>query len=106
MRRIAFVVFALFCAISAFAQGINSGTITGTVTDPSGATIAGASVEIQNKVTGYDKTTTTDAMGAFRFLGVPENNYHTEIKSPGFQDHVEDIMVRTTVPVNLAVAMK
>ena len=89
-----------------FAQGMgNSGTITGKVTDPSGATISGAAVEIQNKVTGYDKTTTTDAAGMFKFLGVPENNYHMDVKAPGFQDHVEDVMVRATVPVTLAIAM-
>jgi len=109
MKRIAFVVPALLSvglsAIPLFAQGISSGTITGTVTDPSGATIAGAAIEIQNKVTGYDKKTTTDATGAFKFIGVPENNYHTEVKAAGFQDHIEDIMVRATVPVNLAVAM-
>jgi hypothetical protein len=96
----------LFGAIPACAQGIgNSGTVTGTVTDPSGAAIPGASVEIQNKVTGFDKTTTSDATGAFRFLGVPQNNYHMVAKSPGFQDHVQDIEVRTTVAVNLTVAM-
>jgi hypothetical protein len=100
-----FVLCALG-AIPAFAQGIgSSGTVTGTVTDPSGAAIPGASVEIQNKVAGYDKTTTSDATGAFRFLGVPQNNYHLEVKSAGFQDHIEDMDVRTTVAVNLAVKM-
>src|ERR1700722_19772090 len=110
MRRIVCVSFALlsagFSAVPLFAQGMgNSGTITGTITDPSGANIPGAVVEIQNKVTGYDKTATTDAMGAFKFLGVPQNNYHLDVKAAGFQDHVEDIMVRTTVAVNLTIAM-
>src|SRR6266853_5840205 len=110
MKRTLFVLLALlsvgFSAIPAFAQGMgNSGTITGTVADPSGATIAGATVEIQNKVTGYDKTTTTNATGAFRFDGVPQNNYHMVARSSGFQDHVEDIMVRSTVAVNLTIAL-
>src|SRR6185437_9322246 len=59
----------------------------------------------ENKVTGYDKTTTTDAMGAFRFVNVPQNTYHTVVKANGFQDHVEDVMVRATVAVNLMVTM-
>jgi len=66
MKRILLVFLALpllrVSPVPAFAQGMgNSGTITGTVTDPSGAVVAGATVEIQNKVTGYDRTTTTDA---------------------------------------------
>jgi hypothetical protein len=110
MKRTVCALLALFCVglstVPACAQGIgSSGTITGTVTDPSGANIPGAVVEIQNKVTGYDRTATTDAMGGFKFLGVPQNNYHMDVKAAGFQDHVEDIMVRTTVAVNLSVAM-
>ncbi len=110
MKRILFLLPALFgaavCALPVLGQGAGtSGTITGTVKDPSGATIAGAMVEIQNKVTGYDRTTTTDPAGTFKFLNVPPNNYHTTVHAIGFQDFVQDIMVRTTVPVNLAVTM-
>lgn len=110
MRRFLIPLSALYCvalaAFPAMAQGLgNSGTITGTVNDPTGAAIRGATIEIQNKVTGYDKTTATDDTGGFKFLNVPQNNYHTVIKAAGFQDHVEDVMVRTTVPVNLTVAM-
>jgi hypothetical protein len=110
MKRILLFLLALsgtgMNSTEAFAQGMgNAGTVTGTVTDPSGAAIPGAMVEIQNKVTGYEKTATTDATGAFKFLGVPLNNYHLEVKSPGFQNHVEDIMVRTTVALNLTIAM-
>ena len=110
MRRILFISLALLSvgasAVPTFAQGIgNSGTITGTVVDPSGATIAGAKVEIANKVTGFDKTTTTDAMGAFKFLGVAQNTYHTVTTAPGFQPNIQDVDVRTTVAVNLKIMM-
>src|SRR5215472_7691806 len=101
-----FVILALISAIPAFAQGVgNSGTITGTVADPSGASIPGASIEISNKVTGYTNTVITDAMGAFRLVNVPMNNYHLDVKAAGFQDHIEDVMVQTTVAVNLKVQM-
>jgi hypothetical protein len=110
MKRI-LLVFLTLSGVSlstapAFAQGMgNSGTITGTVTDPSGAVVMGATVEIQNKVTNYDRTTTTDAAGMFKFFGVPQNNYHTVVTAKGFQPHIEDVMVRTTVAVNLTIAM-
>src|SRR5665213_742271 len=108
MKRILLILLALSgaSAIPVFAQGTgNSGTIAGTVVDPSGAVIAGATVEIHNKVAGFDKTATTDATGAFRFIGIPQNDYHTVVTAPGFQAHVEDVMVQTTVAVNLKIAM-
>jgi hypothetical protein len=108
MKSILFVALALSgaCAAPMFAQGLgNSGTITGTVVDPSGAIVAGATVEIQNKVTGYDKSTTTDSAGTFKFLGVPQNDYHTTVTAAGFQPHVEDVPVRATVAVNLKIAL-
>jgi Carboxypeptidase regulatory-like domain len=110
MKRILLISLALLGAGASvgtgFAQGIgNSGTITGTVVDPSGAVVAGATIEIENKVTGYDKTATTDAMGAFRFLGLAQNSYHTIVTAPGFQQHVQDVDVRTTVPVNLQIML-
>src|SRR5438270_2952343 len=110
MKRCFLIVLALWsagaAAVPAFAQGMgSSGTVTGTVTDPSGAILPGASVDIQNKVTGYEKTTTTDPTGMFKFLGVPQNNYHMTVTAQGFQPHVEDVIVRTTVAVNLNIAM-
>ena len=104
---LSWAVFAVMPGFNpASAQGIgNSGTITGTVTDPSGAVIKGATVEIQNKVTGYDKTATTDGAGSFKILGVPHNSYHTVVAATGFQSHIEDVDVRTSVPVNLAIAL-
>ena len=104
MKRILLMLLA--AGIPAFGQGMgNSGTITGTVTDPSGANVPGANVEIQNMVTGYEKMATTDATGSFKFLGVPLNNYHMVVKASGFQNHVEDVSVRTTVAVNVTIKM-
>ncbi|HWE48488.1 MAG TPA: TonB-dependent receptor [Bryobacteraceae bacterium] len=112
MKHLSVCISALVCAgfalnlaaVPALAQG-NSGTITGIVTDPTGAVVSGAKVEIQNKVSGFDRTTTTDTAGAFRFLNVPENTYHTTINAPGFQEVVRDVDVRATVAVNLPVSL-
>jgi hypothetical protein len=41
------------------AQSSNSGTVTGTVADPSGAVVAGAQVQMRNPVTTYDHSETT-----------------------------------------------
>jgi hypothetical protein len=70
------LVYALFCLaspVATYAQSssANSGTVRGSVLDPSGAVIKGATVEIQNPVSRYDKSVETDAQGNFEFDNVP-----------------------------------
>ena len=60
MRQLASVLFGLALTLPGFAQSINSGTVSGTVSDPSGAVIAGASVRLSNAVTGFNQSATTD----------------------------------------------
>ena len=100
---VAFLVFALGSLASA--QSIGAGTITGTVVDPSGAAIPGATVTIQNPVTSYKQTASTDAAGAFRFNNVPWNAYHVEAAAAGFQTGAQDIAVRTAVPMSLTLKL-
>jgi Carboxypeptidase regulatory-like domain len=57
----------------------NSGSIAGTVTDPTGAVVPNATVEIRNLVSQYDRITTTDGKGIFRFSNVPFNPYHVTV---------------------------
>jgi type 1 fimbria pilin len=57
-------------------SGVGSGSLNGTVLDPSGAVVAGATVELHQAVSGYDRTTTTDGKGNFSFSNVPFNPYH------------------------------
>ncbi len=78
-----------------------AGTVTGTVTDPSNASIAGADVEIRNPVSGFNRTAKTAQDGSFKINGVPPNNYHLKVSAGGFQPSQQDVNVRTTVPVNL-----
>jgi len=109
VKRAVFAVAALLAAGAerALPQGTGSGgSISGTVADPSGAMIGGATVQVENKVTGYDKTVTTDTTGAFRFLGLAPNTYQVNITAAGFQPQHQDTAVRGGVPVTLPVVMK
>ncbi len=81
----------------------SSGTVRGSVLDPSGAAVKGAAVEIQNPVSHYSRATATDAQGSFEFDNLPFNNYHLSASAAGFQVGVEDVNVRTVVPVELKV---
>ncbi len=99
-------VLLLLSAASLNAQSAGrAGTITGTVTDPSSAVVAGAKVDIQNRVTGYSKSATTDQSGDYRFTEVPPNNYHMTVTAGGFQTFQQDVVVRTSVPITLDVAL-
>ncbi len=92
-----------FCsALCCFAQS-NSGTVHGSVLDPSGAVIAGAIVTIQNPVSHYTRSATTDSQGKFEFGNVPYNNYHMTAAAAGFQADTQDINVRSTVPLELTI---
>jgi hypothetical protein len=83
-----------------------SGTVRGTVVDPSGAAIAGAAVEIQNPVSHYDQTGKTDTQGSFVFNNVPYNNYHATAAAEGFQSAEQDLDVRSPIPIDLKFSLK
>ena len=99
MRKLASVLFAL--ALPGFGQSINSGTVSGTVSDPSGAVIAGAEVRISNAVTGFNQTATTDTSGAYRFNSVPLNNYRMTVSVAGFAPATQDADVHSTLPTTV-----
>src|SRR5262245_52650411 len=91
---------------SGLAQSLGSaGTVTGVVSDPNGAVIAGAAVVIQNQVTGYRRSTTTDATGAFRFSDVPQNNYQLTVSANGFSSVLQSLSVRTSAPISMNIPL-
>jgi hypothetical protein len=104
----AFIVF--FCwalGFHASAQSVgNSGSINGTVVDPTGAVVAKATVEIRNPVSGFDRSTTTDASGKFEFTNIPFNPYHLVVTAEGFAATVQDVEPRSAVPVSVAIKLK
>src|SRR5215467_7556691 len=81
------------------AQSINSGTVTGTVTDQSSAVVRGAIVSLRNSITGYVQSATTDDSGSFRFNNVPQNPYQLTATAQGFASATQDIDVRNSIPM-------
>src|SRR6202166_1659274 len=106
-RLAALAALALSLAATAGAQSAgNSGSIDGTVTDPTGAVVSKARVEIRNPVSGFDRSTTTDSAGKFAFTNIPFNPYHLTVTAPGFGSYVQDVEPRSSVPVNVPVTLK
>jgi hypothetical protein len=77
------------------------GTVSGTVTDTTGAVIPGATIQIHNPVSGYDRTTQSDASGNYQFTNVPFNNYHATATMAGFNSQTQDVPVHSPVAITL-----
>jgi hypothetical protein len=99
------LVTVILVAPVAWSQSTASGTVTGTVTDSTGAVIVAARVVLKNPVTGYEQVLQTDATGSFRFNNVPFNNYRIEVTQPGFAPTQQDVSVRSVVPVSAKIAL-
>jgi hypothetical protein len=104
-----FAVFLLAFLLQAassfvFAQS-NSGSIAGIITDPSGAVVPGATVTINNPVSEYTRTATTDDAGHFSFPNLPFNPYHLTVNHTGFSSYARDVEVRSTVPENVSIKL-
>ena len=91
-------------ATPGMAQG-NSGVVNGTVQDTSGAAIPGATVTLSNPVSGYTRTTTSDASGQFHFFNLPFNPYRVSVSSPSFRSSSQQIAIDSNLPVSLPVAL-
>jgi hypothetical protein len=99
--------FLLFAGGLVFAQSTStSGTVRGTVLDQSGAAVANATIDIENPVSHYSQIVHSGDQGAFQITNVPFNNYHLIASNPGFRPLVEDLDVRSSVPVMLKIDLQ
>jgi hypothetical protein len=89
------VSFLLIAAGTIFGQG-GTGQISGTVTDPNGAVVSGATVKATNLGTNFQRETTTSGEGSFSIALLPAGSYSVEISSQGFSSF------KATVAVNIA----
>ncbi len=97
----------LLAAPLAFSQQVGgAGTITGTVSDPTGAVLPGARVTIHNPVTAFQRATDADPGGRFVLRNIPENPYHMTITAPGFRNLDQDVDVRSSVPMVINAKLK
>ena len=86
-EAIACVLFLslVVCVGRAKAQTATTATVLGTVSDPSGAVIGGASVTIKNLGTGISRTTTANAAGQYTFPSITPGTYSLAVTMQGFR---------------------
>src|SRR3569832_2838377 len=80
-------VFLLVLPVVCFAQTTSStSAVTGTVTDPTGAVVAGATVTLVDSKTSQERTTTTNDRGVYLFAQVPPGQGYTlRFSATGFE---------------------
>jgi hypothetical protein len=86
MKNIAFAL--LLAASAAFAQmNISTGSISGTVNDPSGQSIPGALVTLTFELNGETRSMTTSASGDFSFQALVEGQYSVRVQAQRVGHH-------------------
>ncbi|HEV2915082.1 MAG TPA: carboxypeptidase-like regulatory domain-containing protein [Pyrinomonadaceae bacterium] len=93
----------LFLCGSAFGQAGRS-TVRGTVTDPQGAAVVGATVNLTNNERSFTRTQTTSGDGGYVFSAVPPGTYRIEVEAQGFKKTAVaevNALVDTTVEQNI-----
>src|SRR5579864_513090 len=110
-RRLLFCLAAsltfVVLTIPVISQNLTSGDVAGTISDPSGAAVPNARVNLKNNATGQTLTTTTNSTGAYRFSLLAPGSYTVNANASGFQTTSRPVTVAVgqaaTVNVQLSV---
>ncbi|QNI32957.1 carboxypeptidase regulatory-like domain-containing protein [Alloacidobacterium dinghuense] len=105
----ALIVFVLSLALlsSGYLYAQANAGITGTVTDPSGAVVAGASVTITNQGTGVENHATTGSAGTYAVTGLTPGVYSVAVEASGFKKNVQNsvnVEVTVTATINITLS--
>jgi hypothetical protein len=100
-------VVAVLCLASGTLGQTVQGVITGTVTDPSGASVPSATVTITNVGTNASQTSTTESDGTYRFSLVPPGTYTVEVKASNFAGfRASGVVVQASQTVPLPIKLE
>jgi hypothetical protein len=80
-------------------------TLSGTVTDSSGAAVSGALLTLSNAVTRYESTVATDLAGTFSFTNIPFQDYVLTVRKAGFAEARRTVALRSPIPVRLQIPL-
>jgi Carboxypeptidase regulatory-like domain/TonB-dependent Receptor Plug Domain len=107
--RFVFAIAALMIfSVGVFAQSqATTGTIQGTIVDPNGAVVSGATVNVRNVETGFERTVTTNSDGFFTAPLLPLGRYRVTTDASGFSKSVlENVDVNIGQTLSVRIDMK
>ncbi|MFZ0634047.1 MAG: carboxypeptidase-like regulatory domain-containing protein, partial [Candidatus Acidiferrales bacterium] len=107
MRSTKLSVLAITLLLACAAWASEVGSISGVVTDPTGAAVVKATVVIRNVATGVTTSVTTNEAGAYSFLALPVGRYDLTVSATGFEKYQETgIVLNTNDQLRHDVALK
>lgn len=107
LAALCFVASGTMIWLPLSAQVVPTATLNGMVTDPSGAVIPSAKVQVVNMATQVKKQTVSDAQGRFLFSFLLPGSYQLDVSAPGFSDyHQTGITLDVNAPATANVHMQ
>jgi len=106
MKRVLFVGLLFLFGLAAPGYGQFSSNLQGTVQDPNGAVIPGATLTLTNQATGVARMTNSGAQGDFRILSLAPGAYQLTVTATGFATAKIAVTLETEQTMELPVALK
>jgi hypothetical protein len=106
--KLALVLLLVVCvgnSLPAWAQSTSTGSVAGSVTDPTGAVVAGAAVTLTDTSTNIARTTITNASGRYIYVDVNPGIYSVAVSKSGFatiKTENQEVKVGASLTLNLA----
>jgi hypothetical protein len=106
-RLLRFCIFAFVVCVPVALFAQDTASITGTVTDPTGAAIPGAQVTLTSQEHGINRSATSNASGDYLFAVLPIGSYNLTVSAPGFRKfQATGIILRVAQKARVDVAMQ
>src|ERR1051326_955507 len=89
---VALLILALL-ASGAWAQSVASAELSGTVTDPKGAVVPGATVTVRDAAKNFERSATSGPSGEYHLLQLPPGSYTLSASAEGFAQYTDKTLV-------------
>jgi hypothetical protein len=106
MKLLCIVSTVLLVSPCLYAQGGGNAAVTGTVTDPSGAVIAGANVTVTQEGTAVRRSATTNASGQFNIPSLLPATYRVSVEAPGFKNYAQTLTLLADQIASLNISLQ
>src|SRR5690349_4820042 len=108
-KRVAAISMAAFSltSIATLHAQVGTATLSGLITDPSGASVPKGQVTIESTERKFTRRTVTDELGAYVFTALPPGAYQIDVTAPAFREEkVSDVVLSSGQASTLNVTMK